>query len=368
MPHVELPQAEFKVVILGDSHIGKTSLVTRFAEGYYRENSRPATIGAFFVTKRIQSTDNVPTKIQIWDTAGAESFRAMAPMFYGKAAAVVVCYDATRRETFEGMRGWLDEVRRKVRVGDEVVVAIAALKTDLVREGGPHAAAVPEAEVASLAEALGVLYLPTSAKTDTNVHALFKCVADRVLRLRRDAGATHGEGAPGDCGAAASACGQRDGEGHGGHHAAGVRPAEDGLHSMASPRKRDEFDRYYISNNVNATNIEGNRNGHGNHPQPGNGSSAANGNEESMPTETSRGSNHHGGRNKTFSTNTSNTASTSNTDDCTEATEDSGHPLFPKTKKNGESKESPVLEEPNFICQAMTCGAVGEGNGGCTVQ
>ena len=55
-----------KVVILGDSHIGKTSLVTRFAEGYYRENSRPATIGAFFVTKRIQSTDNARSRATPW--------------------------------------------------------------------------------------------------------------------------------------------------------------------------------------------------------------------------------------------------------------------------------------------------------------
>jgi small GTP-binding protein len=194
MPHVEKPQAEFKVVILGDSHIGKTSLVTRFAEGYYRENSRPATLGGYFVTKTIQSSENVHTKIQIWDTAGADSFRAMAPIFYKTASAIIICYDATRRDTFDGMRLWLDEVRRKVRVGQDVVVAIAALKSDLLTfddndgdRGGGGAAkkvAVPEYEVEQLAEALGFIYLPTSAKTGFNVHALFQRVADRVLQYR----------------------------------------------------------------------------------------------------------------------------------------------------------------------------------------
>ncbi len=95
------------MVILGDSHIGKTSLVTRFAEGYYRENSRPATVGAFFVTKRIQSSENVSTNIQIWDTAGQENFHAMAPMFYRNSAAVIICYDVTRRGASRGCAsGW----------------------------------------------------------------------------------------------------------------------------------------------------------------------------------------------------------------------------------------------------------------------
>ena len=192
-----------KVVILGDSNIGKTSLVTRFAEGYYRENSRPATVGAFFVTKRIShsntssttsnNNNNIPTtKIQIWDTAGSSSFHAMAPMFYKNAAAIIVCYDVTSRQSFDGMRLWLDEVRRKVKVGEDVVVAIAALKTDLLQQQNQNQQAqqpaVPEYEVEQLAEALNVLYLPTSAKTNLNVTNLFHCVADRVLQYRTGVG------------------------------------------------------------------------------------------------------------------------------------------------------------------------------------
>ncbi len=163
MPHVEIPQAEFKVgficlccnrsiqglwthvqkhllyivrncyhsavmlffsqvVILGDTHIGKTSLVTRFAEGYYREHSRPATVGAFFVTKRIQTSDGTTCKIQIWDTAGQKSFRAMAHMFYRNASAAIVCYDVGSKPSFEVMREWLDEIRRRTSGEEEISV------------------------------------------------------------------------------------------------------------------------------------------------------------------------------------------------------------------------------------------------------
>eukprot|EP00804_Cyclotella_cryptica_P030114 CCRYP_009532-RA/>CCRYP_009532-RA protein AED:0.18 eAED:0.18 QI:0/-1/0/1/-1/1/1/0/345 len=190
MPHVEIPQAEFKVVLLGSSHIGKSSLVTRFSEGYYRENSRQPTVGAAFVTKRIQSSENVTCKVQIWDTAGQPSFRGMAHMFYKDAAAVIVCYDVGSRRSFDEMREWLDELRVKLSAG-EVVVAIAALKADLMmqQQHSHHDAAlfVPEQEVQQLAETLGVIYLPTSAKTDRNVQALFQRVADQVLQNRRNA-------------------------------------------------------------------------------------------------------------------------------------------------------------------------------------
>ena len=183
MPHVEIPSAEFKVVLLGSSHIGKSSLVTRFSEGYYRENSRQPTVGAAFITKRITSSENVTCKVQIWDTAGAASFKPMAGMFYRDAAAVIVCYDVCSRESFEEMRGWLDELR--VKTGEkEVVMAIAGLKADLLGEFGN---VVPEREVELLADTLGLIYVTTSAKEDQNVTTLFQRVADQVLQNRREA-------------------------------------------------------------------------------------------------------------------------------------------------------------------------------------
>ena len=234
------------MVILGDSNIGKTSLVTRFAEGYYREASRPATVSPHFFTKRIGCNNdhhhNVPTKIQIWDTAGADSFRAMAPMFYKNAAAVIVCYDATDPQSFEGMRMWLDEVRRKVNVGTDVVLAIAALKTDLLDDSNTHTQmAVPEYEVKQLAEALGVIYLPTSAKTNMNVNALFQCVSDRVLEYRTNNNNT------------LVSMGQQ-------HQNGNCLLNRDDLSSSArsKPRVRDQYDKYYNNDNSNGNTMDNN--------------------------------------------------------------------------------------------------------------
>ena len=86
--------------MLGDTFTGKTSLVLRFAEGYYRDSARNPTVGAFFITKRL-TVGGTTAKIQIWDTAGQEQFRRLAPMYYKNAAAAVVCYDVTSPKSFE---------------------------------------------------------------------------------------------------------------------------------------------------------------------------------------------------------------------------------------------------------------------------
>ncbi|KAL7488856.1 hypothetical protein ACHAW6_014469 [Cyclotella cf. meneghiniana] len=268
MPHVEIPQAEFKVVLLGSSHIGKSSLVTRFSEGYYRENSRQPTVGAAFVTKRIQSSENVTCKVQIWDTAGQPSFRSMAHMFYKDAAAVIVCYDVGSRRSFDEMREWLDELRSKLSAG-EVVVVIAALKADLMmHQQHSHQDAtlfVPEQEVQQLAETLGVIYIPTSAKTDRNVQALFQRVADQVLQNRKNAKLqrkNHEIQHKQDGGESATANGGPEGK-HSQQqlldansiisHASDNHP----IGKQASPR-RSKYDKYYVrersdpdSNNAN---------------------------------------------------------------------------------------------------------------------
>ena len=99
---------------MGDSNSGKTSLVLRFAEGYYRDAPRNSTVGAFFITKRIQTSTGITCKIQIWDTAGQAQFRPMAPMYYRNAAAAIICYDVTSAQSYKVMRDWLDELHRNV--------------------------------------------------------------------------------------------------------------------------------------------------------------------------------------------------------------------------------------------------------------
>lgn len=133
MPYVELPQTEFKVVILGDTHTGKTSLVLRFTEGYYRENSRSPTVGAFFLTKRVQTSSGVTAKVQIWDTAGQSQFRQMAPIYWRNSAAILICYDVTNVESWNVALEWMKELRGDSNVLEKnIVLVLVATKSDLL--------------------------------------------------------------------------------------------------------------------------------------------------------------------------------------------------------------------------------------------
>lgn len=166
--------------MLGDTCTGKTSLVLRFAEGYYRDESRSATVGAFFITKRLQ-VNGITCKIQIWDTAGQAQFRPMAPMYYKNAAAAIVTYDVTSPQSFKVMRYWLDELHQNTSAGS-IVIAIAATKVDLSKD-----ALVPTSEGEEMANAMGAIFVDTSAKANTNVTTLFRRVAERVLQFRERA-------------------------------------------------------------------------------------------------------------------------------------------------------------------------------------
>jgi len=98
---------EYKVVLVGDKSVGKTSLVLRFIDGCFQPN-QPPTIGAHFFSKHIALPRGKRCVLQVWDTAGQERFRAMAPMYYREAVGAIVCYDSTNEKSFEMMQvlGW----------------------------------------------------------------------------------------------------------------------------------------------------------------------------------------------------------------------------------------------------------------------
>lgn len=276
--------------------MGKSSLVTRFAEGYYRDSSRPPTIAATFVSKTIPTSHGVSTKVQIWDTAGSPAFRAASSSFVEGSDAVIICYDVSNRESLASMKVRLDEIllhRRRRRRNREqqqqhqcggggrkqqrgsggmcgcgdVVVAIAGLKADLMSASSSYSNASPttptasslssppppsptrrtqrqrqnttfvaEYEVERLAETLGVLYFPTSAKTGQNVHELFTSVADRVLQSRLEENNDDVDLAQHPL----SAVDNIDGIGGGSSY---CQPYGE----VASPRDRDKFDKYYVN-------------------------------------------------------------------------------------------------------------------------
>merc|ERR1712010_423867 len=118
---------QFKLVLLGDSAVGKSSLVLRFVRGQFFEYQE-STIGAAFLTQNV-SLNDYTVKFEIWDTAGQEKYHSLAPMYYRGAAAAIVVYDITRKATFQTLKNWVKELRQ---LGPEnIVIAIAGNKCDL---------------------------------------------------------------------------------------------------------------------------------------------------------------------------------------------------------------------------------------------
>ncbi|CAD2084519.1 ras-related protein Rab-5C, putative [Plasmodium vinckei brucechwatti] len=148
----------FKLVLLGDTSVGKSCIVVRFAKNEFYEYQE-STIGAAFMTQLIDIGE-CTIKFEIWDTAGQERYRSLAPMYYRGAAAAVIVYDITNKKSFE---------------------ALAGNKCDLEKNR------VIDKELAeSFANSNNILFIETSAKTGTNVNDLFLKIAKKLPRNKKD--------------------------------------------------------------------------------------------------------------------------------------------------------------------------------------
>lgn len=101
----------FKIVLVGDSAVGKSNLLARFARNEFHPNSK-STIGVEFQTQKMQISGK-EVKAQIWDTAGQERFRAVTSAYYRGAVGALLVYDISRRETFDNIGRWLNELQSK---------------------------------------------------------------------------------------------------------------------------------------------------------------------------------------------------------------------------------------------------------------
>jgi len=167
----------YKLVLLGDTAVGKSCLVVRFVRDEFFEFQEP-TIGAAFLTQRLV-LDNTTVKFEIWDTAGQERYRSLAPMYYRGATAAIVVYDVTNPASFEGAKSWVRELQRR---GDpHVVIALAANKAD---KEDKRKVAIEEGE--EYARENGIIHMQTSAKTAMNVKELFMEIAKRMPKQPKE--------------------------------------------------------------------------------------------------------------------------------------------------------------------------------------
>ncbi|KAG9510813.1 Ras-related protein Rab-5A, partial [Fragariocoptes setiger] len=162
---------QFKLVLLGESAVGKSSLVLRFVKGQFHEYQE-STIGAAFLTQTV-CLDDTTVKFEIWDTAGQERYHSLAPMYYRGAQAAIVVYDLTNRDSFNRAKTWVKELQRQA--SPNIVIALAGNKTDLTNK---REVEVAEAENYALEN--GLLFMETSAKTAMNVNEIFLAIANRL--------------------------------------------------------------------------------------------------------------------------------------------------------------------------------------------
>ncbi|KAL3616019.1 Ras-related protein RABA5c [Castilleja foliolosa] len=161
----------FKVVVIGDSAVGKSNLLSRFARDEFDHNSK-ATIGVEFQTQ-VVLIDGKEIKAQVWDTAGQERFRAVTSAYYRGAVGALVVYDITRNPTFESVKRWLDELN--THCDTTVAKMLVGNKCDLdnIRE-------VSVEDGKAFAEEEGLFFIETSALDSTNVREAFEMVIREI--------------------------------------------------------------------------------------------------------------------------------------------------------------------------------------------
>ena len=163
-----------KVVMLGDSAVGKSSLMSNFISGGTFEEDIGSTIGVDFKVKYLTQSGK-KVKLTVWDTAGQERFRTLTSSYYRGVHGVVLVYDVTNRESFEHILTWLAELQRYVSYGD-IVKLLVANKIDL-----GDARVVLKSEGVALARESGMVYIETSAKTSVGVQQTFTEVVQKIL-------------------------------------------------------------------------------------------------------------------------------------------------------------------------------------------
>ncbi|XP_071720376.1 ras-related protein RABA5c-like [Rutidosis leptorrhynchoides] len=161
----------FKVVIIGDSAVGKSNLLSRYARNEFNLHSK-ATIGVEFQTQSME-IDGKEVKAQIWDTAGQERFRAVTSAYYRGAVGALIVYDISRSTTFESVTRWLDELNTH----SETTVARMLVGNKLDLE---NIRAVSVEDGKNLAEKNGLFFMETSALDSTNVKTAFEMVIREI--------------------------------------------------------------------------------------------------------------------------------------------------------------------------------------------
>ena len=167
----------FKVLLLGNSDVGKSSLILRYVDQVWSDTFVP-TIGVDFKVKTLE-IDNKQIKMQIWDTAGQERFRNVISSYFRGSHGIFLIYDITNRDSFKNLENWLIEIEKNA--SQNVLKILIGNKSDLVDDRE-----IKTEEGQAFANRNGMKFIETSAKMNTNVNEAFEALAKLMIKFNSD--------------------------------------------------------------------------------------------------------------------------------------------------------------------------------------
>ena len=172
----------FKICLLGEGRVGKTSILLRFVRGAF-DDRQTSTISASCFDKQVPVGAGESVRVSLWDTAGQERFHALGPLYYRDADGALLVYDITDEQSFNRVREWVKELRKML--GEDIVIAIAGNKVDMEKSRN-----VDREEALRYTLSVGGAHHLTSAKTGAGINEAFSDLLKRVVaRKRRQAAA-----------------------------------------------------------------------------------------------------------------------------------------------------------------------------------
>ena len=163
----------FKIILVGDSSVGKTNILSRYLNNTFEENTKP-TVGVEFNSKTYNIDDNI-VKAQIWDTAGQERYRSITSAYYKGAKGCLLIYDITRKKTFENIDKWISQF--KEGADENLYIILIGNKCDLA-----DARQVSKEEAEEKAKFYNMAFIETSALNGTNVEEAFETLINEVYQ------------------------------------------------------------------------------------------------------------------------------------------------------------------------------------------
>ena len=163
----------YKILLLGDSSVGKTCFLMRYTDNTFQE-IHMSTIGLDYKLKNVQLDDGKMVKIQIWDTAGQDRFRSITKNYYKGAHGIILIYDITNKKSFDNVRNWINQIKEEV--SDKVSIVLVGNKVD-----DEQHRIVKTEDGEKIAKEFGLLFFECSAKSGINIDSTFNELVKKTV-------------------------------------------------------------------------------------------------------------------------------------------------------------------------------------------